>query len=225
LVALTLGGCSAASHPAQTASHRTLSGPVADCLTSEPQIRAANVGILRVQVLGSGTRAVVISEQSGEDLCAWKPYARSLVSRGYEVVLYDYIGPEDKNAAALTTWIRGQGATKVALLGGSEGAKASIVAGAALPDPPDAVVALSPEQVLNGDDVAPSAAKLRCPTLLVTADHDPYGSAEATANFQAVAPKGLSSRLVVAGTDHGIQLLDHSDVDARVLAFLRAHLG
>lgn len=183
------------------------------------------VGPLEVQVLGTGSKAVVISNQSGQDLCGWKPVAEALVSRGYEVALYDYIGAADENAASVANWMRSRGATKLALLGASQGAKASIIAATHTSIPPDALVALSGEQYLEGQDVSKSAAKLRCPTLFVTANHDPFDATSANEEFQQVAPKGVSTLIVVPGTDHGIQLLGHPDVSAQVFAFLQAHLG
>ena len=49
------------------------------------------MGQVEVQILGTGSKVVVISNQSGQDLCGWKSVAEALVSRGYEVALYNYV--------------------------------------------------------------------------------------------------------------------------------------
>lgn len=226
--ALSLNGCSATARPHVATTTAATSSPVASvapCLAEEQHVRAVTVDGIDVQILGTSHRAVVVSNQSGQDLCGWKDLADTLVAQGDEVVLYDYLGPADDNAEAITSWMRSHGAQKVALLGGSQGAKASIIAAAALKTPPEALVALSAEQYLEGEDVAKSAAKLRCPTLFVTADHDPFDSTSSNEEFQKEAPPGVSTLTVVPGSDHGIQLLDHSDVRTQVFAFLAAHLG
>src|ERR671937_503710 len=41
-------------------------------------------------VLGAGTRGVVLSNQSGNYLCPWLPFARALAARGLRVLLYNY---------------------------------------------------------------------------------------------------------------------------------------
>jgi pimeloyl-ACP methyl ester carboxylesterase len=176
-------------------------------------------------VLGEGHAAVVISNESEQDLCSWKDVADSLLAQGYTVALYDYIGAADDNAVAVARWMRAHGASKLALFGGSMGAMASVIAAARLKPAPDALVALSAEQYLEGSDVGMSAVKLRCPTLFVTADNDPYGSDSADAGFQKLAPEGVSTLTVVPGADHGIQLLTHPDVMQQVTAFLKTQLG
>jgi pimeloyl-ACP methyl ester carboxylesterase len=229
-LALALSGCSFV-HPGESVpGHSSTSEPLpepttASCLSSEPAVNAVRVGALEVQVLGEGRAAVVISNESEQDLCSWKDVADSLLAQGYTVALYDYVGAADDNAVAVARWMRAHGTSKLALFGGSMGAMASVIAAARLKPAPDALVALSAEQYLEGTDVGMSAAKLRCPTLFVTADNDPYGSDAADAGFQKLAPKGVSTLTVVPGTDHGIQLLAHADVMEQVKAFLKTELG
>jgi pimeloyl-ACP methyl ester carboxylesterase len=229
-LALALSACSGAQHPVATSRHTMASSPAppvtpASCLSAEPTLKPVSVGALDVQVIGTGSSAIVISNESGQELCGWKDVAHSFVVQGYTVALYDYVGAPDDNAVAVATWMRSHGSTRVALFGGSMGAMASVIAAARLKPAPDALVALSAEQYLQGQDVAKSAAKLGCPTLFVTADHDPYGSDSSDAEFQKVAPSGVSTLTVVPGSDHGIVLLSHPDVARQVATFLRTHLG
>jgi pimeloyl-ACP methyl ester carboxylesterase len=227
---IALSGCSAAGSSVSADRHSPTSEPLpkpttASCLASEPAAKAVRVGALEVQVLGDGESGVVISNESEQDLCDWKNLADSLVSQGYTVALYNYIGAADDNAVAVARWMRAHGASKLALFGGSMGAMASVIGAARLKPAPNALVALSAEQYLEGTDVGASAARLRCPTLFVTADNDPYGSDSADAGFQKLTPKGVSTLIVVPGSDHGIQLLAHPEVSQQVMAFLQAHLG
>ena len=55
-------------------------------------IHVARAGSLPVAVLGTGSRGVLLSNQSDEDLCAWLPLARTLARSGFRVGLYDYSG-------------------------------------------------------------------------------------------------------------------------------------
>jgi len=178
-----------------------------------------------VQLIGSASRAVVVSNQSGGDLCRWMPLATALHARGFEVALYNYIGAPDRNAGEILRYLRAHGVAHVALLGGSQGAKASIIAAAAATPQPDALVALSGEGYLEGVNVSDSAAKLHCPTLYVTAEHDPYGSYDANEEFQKVTPHGVSTLVVIPGADHGIQMLGDDGIQDRVLDFLDAHVA
>ena len=148
VIALSLTGCTGGPEaPPLPDSTRTVTRAPeptpASCLASEPEVRATGMGQVEVQILGTGSKVVVISNQSGQDLCGWKSVAEALVSRGYEVALYNYVGAPDENAVTIATLMRAQGATKLALLGASQGAKASIIAATRTSIPPDALVARS----------------------------------------------------------------------------------
>lgn len=168
---------------------------------------------------------MILSNQSNERLCSWLPFSKKLVQHGYQAVLYDYTSGPTNDLAALVRYVRSHGSTSVALVGASEGAKGSILAASTLDPPPDALVPLSAETDLHGVPVAPSAGRLSCPTLFVTADHDPYGSTKATKSFYSKAPVKDKKLLVVPGSDHGTHLFDDRGVTAKVIAFLDAHHG
>jgi pimeloyl-ACP methyl ester carboxylesterase len=186
-------------------------------------------GPLTAVITGTGHRTVVLSNESDENLCSWRPLTQRLTALGYRVVLWDYGGSEPAaELLALARWIRRPGATRIVLMGASEGAKASLVAAARLGHEVRGVVSLSAEMVLLPDiEVARSVARLRCRLLLVTSAQDPYGSAQAASEFLAAAP-GRDKRLVrVHGADHGTALLSGSaapTVLPAVLAFLRRAL-
>ncbi len=84
-------------------------------------------------------------------------------------------------------------------------------------------MALSAEATLTGMAVAPAAAQLSTPTLLVTAKHDLWGSARADRQFAKLAPHGVVTLRVVPGQQHGTQLL-HGGVPETITRFLDSHL-
>jgi len=183
-----------------------------------------------VGIAGAGHKTVILSNESDENLCSWLPFSRRLTALGYRVVLWDYAGGEPAaELLALARWARRSGATRIVLLGASEGAKASLVAAARLGRQVRGVVSLSAETVLPPDiEVARSVARLRCPLLLVTSAADPYGSAQAAPQFLAVAPSRDKRLVKVPGADHGTALLAGpaaATVLPAVLAFLQHTLA
>jgi pimeloyl-ACP methyl ester carboxylesterase len=177
--------------------------------------------VLNLAVVGSGDRAVVFSDESDADLCSWLPYARMLAGDGLRVVLYDYaLGPRD-DLAHVTGYLRAQGTHAIALVGASEGAKASIVAGTS--QRVQAVVSLSAEDALSGLPVAPYARRLAVPTLYVSAADDPYGAASATRAFYKLAPATAKQLVIVPGTAHGTALLARPALARDVTAFIQRH--
>jgi pimeloyl-ACP methyl ester carboxylesterase len=180
-------------------------------------------GALPVALLGTSQRAVVLSNESDENACSWLSLAGTLAAAGYRVALYDYTGDPRTNLTAIVAYLRETGAHSVALIGASEGAKASIVVGARLSPPPDAVVSLSAEEALLGTDVAPYAAQLRAPTLFVTAQDDPFRAATATVAYYHAAPATDKQLLVRPGMQHGTELLSDPVVHQAVIDFLASH--
>jgi pimeloyl-ACP methyl ester carboxylesterase len=173
-------------------------------------------------VLGRGTTGVVLANQSNRNLCSWLPFARVLAGQGFRVLLFDFgAGAPEREVAAAARKLRRLGAARVLLAGASKGAKAAIVAAAATPGLAAAVVALSPERFLRGQDVTPAAQKLTVPTLVAVSKDDPY-SADALELESAVG--STQKRLVtVPGAAHGVALLraePSATVAAAVYSFL-----
>ena len=171
---------------------------------------------LTAAALGSSRRAVVFVNESDQDLCSWLAYAKTLT--GYRVVLYDYAATPQGDLARVDGYLRANGASAVAFVGASQGAKASIIAAVAAR--PQAVVSLSAENALQGTAIAPYAARLRAPTLFVTAAADQYGAASATPGFEKVAPAEAKRLVVVPGTAHGTALLAQAAIARDVTQFL-----
>jgi len=182
-------------------------------------------GPLPVAILGTSTKAVVLSDESDETACSWRSLAATLAGAGYRVALYDFTGDPRANLTSVVAYLRGTGARTIALVGASEGAKTSIIVGAGLNPPADAVVSLSAEEALLGTDVAPYAVQLRTATLFVTAQDDPFGAATATVAYYRAAPAATKQLLVRAGMAHGTELLSDPVVRQAVLDFLASHDG
>jgi pimeloyl-ACP methyl ester carboxylesterase len=191
----------------------------------EPPARLVHAGPVPVDLLGTGSTAIVLSNQSDEDRCAWVPFANTLVGKGFTVALWDYGQAEPPaELAAVVRAVRGAGVDLVLLVGASKGAKTSLVAARQLESTVAGVVSLSAEAVLApGIDVASASAGLAAPVLLVTAAADPYGSAEA---LDAIR-RGLvrAQVLSVPGSAHGTALLADPAVSTEVLSFLGHVVG
>jgi pimeloyl-ACP methyl ester carboxylesterase len=173
-----------------------------------------------VIVLGSGPRGVVLSNQSDEDLCSWAPFGRTLARDGFRVALYDY-GNADPVAAVATAAadLRTLGATRVALVGASEGAKASILAASRARA--RAVVSLSAERYLGGIDLLPAARRLAVPVLYLYGKDDPYSQSTTPQLFRATR-EDAKTLVGLSGSAHGTALLPR--VSSRIVTFLRVTL-
>jgi pimeloyl-ACP methyl ester carboxylesterase len=190
----------------------------------------AGGGTLTLATVGRGPRVVVLSNESDENLCSWLPLATRLATSGYRVVLWDYGGNlSSDELVGLVKRLRSAGAARVVLMGASERAKASLIAGAHISPKVRGVVSLSAESVLQPRImVVNSVRRLHCPLLLVTATQDPYGSAPAAHEFLAAAPSQAKRLVTVPGTEHGPALLSGPSAARTlpaILAFLRHVMG
>jgi hypothetical protein len=190
----------------------------------EVTVPVPNSPTIPAALLGSGTHAIMFSNQSDLNACEWLPLGRYFASHGYLVALYDVDDPVD-SVRAVADYLRGHGARTLVLVGASQGAKTSIIVGATLSPPPDAVVSLSAESDQGTMHVPTYAARLHAPTLFVTADDDPVGSTEPTEESYRVCPAPGKRLIVVPGQLHGVDLLPIRSVYDAVLAFVAAHGG
>ena len=245
VASLTLiSSCATSGHIAGPAARATGAAPTASPNGSTPTpldgcftrargqvetIRDTGGGTLMLGIVGTGPRVVVLSNESDEDLCSWLPLSARLTATGYRVVLWDYGGnPAAAELATVVKTMRSQGANRVVLMGASEGAKASLIAGAQIRPAVQGVVSLSAESILNpAIEVVDFVRHLRCPVLFLTAKQDPYGSAPAGRQFLAAAPTEAKALLTVHGADHGTALLagrSAAKTLPAILAFMRREL-
>ncbi|HEX2307204.1 MAG TPA: hypothetical protein VHI14_02650 [Jatrophihabitantaceae bacterium] len=229
-VACGSGSAPSAASPSSASAESSsthAAGPLAPwpCLANVQATAAVVPGTpeLTLAFVGTGTRVLILSNQSDEDLCSWLPLAQRLVDRGLKVALYDYVTSPRADLGRAITYVRSHGATAVSIAGASQGAKTSIIVGATVAPPVQAVVSLSAEAALQGVAVAPYAARLRVPTLFLTAAHDAYGSTSATKGYYRATPAPTKRLVLVPGTAHGTALLASAPVTAAVVDFVAAH--
>lgn len=175
-------------------------------------------------LIEAGPSLVILSNQSDNIACRWIEFARTLVTNGFSVLFYTYGSPkrEEDTAAAVAEAGR-RGYKRIMLVGSSQGAKTSlIVASRNLPGVV-AVVSLSAEELMAGQDIKPFAAKLSLPVLFITAQHDAFGAQKATPIFYKLAPSKQKQLLVMAGQAHGTRLLEDPRLVARVLEFIQVY--
>jgi pimeloyl-ACP methyl ester carboxylesterase len=174
-------------------------------------------------ILGVGRVGVVLSNQSGNNLCGWLPFARALAARGVRSLLYDYRwGTQSQEALAAAAGLRARGVTRVALLGASLGAGASLVAASKRPRGVIGVVSLSGESFIAG--VHKAIPRLLLPVLFVAAEDDNYGAGTDAQDFYEDAPSKDKRLLLVPGKAHGIDLLADAGIRGTVADWLVAHL-
>ena len=172
--------------------------------------------------LGSGPVGIVLAHGSQGSLCEWIGYARELAGAGYRALAYD-AGPEFSgvglDAEAATEALRRAGAQKVVIMGSSLGALAALVAGAALPVQPDAVVSLSAPASLGYLHGLDAVARLHAPVFFMAAQDDQPFSHDARSLYAAAA--SADKRLqVVPGSNHGSGLLEDPSLKATVWSFI-----
>ena len=174
-------------------------------------------------VLGVGTTGVVLSNQSGNSLCAWLPFARRLAGRGIRVLVYDYRwGTQPAEATAAAAGLRRLGVHRLILVGASLGAGASLVAASARPRGVVGVVSLSGESFIRG--VPRAVRRLVLPVLFAAAEEDDYGAGMDARDFYARAPSRDKRLVIVPGRAHGTDLLSDPTVRDTVADWLVAHL-
>jgi dienelactone hydrolase len=177
--------------------------------------------------LGSGPVGIVLAHGSNGDLCEWISYARELAASGYRVLPYD-AGSEFNgvglDAEAAVEAIRRAGAQKVVIMGSSLGALAAIVAGAALPVQPDAVVSLSSPTSVGSLRGLDAVSHLHAPVFFMAEQDDQPFSDDAQSLYAAAA--SVDKQLQVApGSAHGSGMLEDASLKATVWSFIASRTG
>ena len=212
-----------------------------------------HVTIAAVEI-GTGARGVVLVPELGRtNLCGWWEYAAFLAAKGYHVLLFDHrcagqstcpAGDPAPNGlmldiGAAVSRLRSDGASKVVLMGASQGASEALIAGAAPPSGATGVIALSADGLTDPLAAAPypadpmlAAPKLRLPVLLAVADADIFVSvAETQALYRALGSAHRQILVVPAVQGHGWTMLEATTttgvrppLSAAVVSFLSGHL-
>jgi dienelactone hydrolase len=177
---------------------------------------AAGSSIAAVE-LGEGPLGVVLAHQSDASLCQWLPYAQVLAAKGYRVLAFDFAGygsstvPKQKtyveDLRTAVTYLRGQGATKVVIIGASMGATMSVVAAAAIAPPVDGIIALSPPLSFDGVNAEKAAPSLKTSALFIASEMDGDYPSYAK-SIESATPVEFRELVIVTGAQHGVALVD-----------------
>jgi dienelactone hydrolase len=182
--------------------------------------------------LGTGSSAVVLAHQSDGSLCEWLPYGESLAAKGFRVLAFDFAGsgsssmPKQKtyvdDLRTAVTYLRGQGVTRVVIMGASMGATMSVVAAAAIIPPVDGVIALSSPLSFDGVNAEKAAPSLKTPSLYIASETDGDYASYAK-SIESATPVEFRELVIVPGAQHGIRLLD-ADVQSTSLVHTAVEL-
>ena len=189
--------------------------------------------------LGRGPRGVVLAHQGGGgapgNLCAWMPYARHLVARGYHVLVFDHrgfgssgIAPKPDNyhrvdidVVAAVRVLRARGAASVILGGASLGGDAALGAATRIRPSVQGVTTFgSPSSYVRIDGIA-AVRQLDVPLLFVSAADDGSFADDARRLYEAA--RSTDKQLAIfPGAEHGAPLLRREEVRAVVDAWIDA---
>jgi pimeloyl-ACP methyl ester carboxylesterase len=193
---------------------------------------------------GSGARGVLLLPQRDIDFCPWWDYASELVLAGFHVLAIDLRNSgqsetSDKadytaDAAAGVAELKKNGATKVVLIGASQGAAVALVAAARLADQVAGVVALSyPDDALDvtggtGSDPntpAEAAPLIATPLMVCFTNGDQQATKAKPQQLVAQAPATAKELVGRSGVSHGWDMLKVGGDDVRpdVLRFLQSY--
>lgn len=214
-------------------------GDAAQAIDEKPfWFRAKDEALLYGVGVGEGDTAVVLAHGYPSDLCGWLPYAKTLASRGYLAVAFDFRGlgssaeqfgeratRHDLDLEAAYDEARRLGADKVFLIGGSYGGAAVVWAGAEMGSDLAGIVDLSgPTSLFNAIGIAP---KVTAPLLVVASRHDSVVSPKDSRELVAAAGSEDKQVAIYSGGWHALDLLYlapyRQRVDALVMEFLRTH--
>jgi alpha-beta hydrolase superfamily lysophospholipase len=199
--------------------------------------RASDHTLLDGAVVGDGDTAIVLAHGYPSELCEWLRYAKTLASRGYLALAFDFRGfgasPSpterenrvDRDVMAAYDEARRLGADRVFLMGGSYGGAAVVWAGTEMGSRPAGIIDLSgPTWLFNIDRLAP---KLEAPLLVISARDDSVVTPRQSRELVAAAGSTDKEVAVYGGSWHAGNLLYSAPyrdrVDALVSSFLRDH--
>lgn len=183
--------------------------------------------------VGTGRRGVVLVPEAGaQSMCGWWDYAAYLAQHGFHVILFDHRCTGDsacadaaadvsgnglmRDIAAALGHLRRQGASRIVLMGGSQGASETLIAAATRPDGVAGIVVLSADELTDPLAGPPypvtakqAARAVRLPALFAVANGDTAVSVADTRALVASVP-AARKRLYVepASAGHGWAMLE-----------------
>jgi pimeloyl-ACP methyl ester carboxylesterase len=227
-----------APQPAQRCGKSGNAPAVKVVLTTSDGVHLAGVRF------GAGARGVLLLPQRDIDFCPWWDYASELVMAGFHVLAIDMRNSgqsetSDKadytaDAAAGVAELKKAGASRVVLVGASQGAAVALVTAARLADQVAGVVALSyPDDALDvtggtGPDPntpAEAAPLISTPLMLCFTVGDQQATKAKPQQLAERAPATAKELVGRSGVSHGWDMLKVGGDDVRpdVLRFLQSY--
>jgi pimeloyl-ACP methyl ester carboxylesterase len=186
---------------------------------------------------------VVLSHMYPADQRSWFDFAERLASRGYRVLTFDFRGycpggdggcsegerriPDIwRDVVGAIDTLRGDGVTRVALVGASMGGTASLVAASQEGVDTEAVITLSAPSAFEGLEVTPETVSQIGAAKLFLAGHEDTATASSAQSLydESVQPKRLT---ILTTGDHGTDILSGNQGSAatnEILGWLDRYL-
>ncbi len=193
------------------------------------QIKAADGATVYGVEVGTGKTGVVLGHQYLSDHCEFMDFARELAGAGFRALTIDfrYNGAStggnssrlDLDVAAAVARLRGDGATRIKLVGASMGGTAVLVAASRITPPVDGVVSLSGPASFRGLNAVQAVRRSRVPVRFLVSRGEARFAGNATYLMRAAAAKDKAI-LRVSNGGHGSSILTVPAAKSFVLAFL-----
>jgi pimeloyl-ACP methyl ester carboxylesterase len=193
------------------------------------QIKAADGATVYGVEVGTGKTGVVLGHQYLSDHCEFMDFARELAGAGFRALTIDfrYNGAStggnssrlDLDVVAAVARLRGDGATRIKLVGASMGGTAVLVAASRITPPVDGVVSLSGPASFRGLNAVQAVRRSRVPVRFLVSRGEARFAGNATYLMRAAAAKDKAI-LRVSNGGHGSSILTVPAAKSFVLAFL-----
>ena len=169
-------------------------------------------------LVGEGTIGVVLGHQFRSDFCSWVPFAQQLAQRHMRVLALNFVSTSlDGDMVAGARELLRRGAKRIMLVGASMGGTAALVAATDIDVA--GVAALSAPREFGGLDALPAVRRLEIPVLFLAGRQDGEFARDARRLYRA-ANSQTRALVMVAGSEHGTDLLEDPEARRALLAFL-----
>jgi pimeloyl-ACP methyl ester carboxylesterase len=200
------------------------------------EFRTSDGFLLRGNVFGSGSRAVVLSHAFPGDQSSWLDFAKDLAEEDFLVITYDFRGygqsqgRKDINLldrdvrAAMRFLAEERNISEVALIGASMGGTASLKAAAE--SDVDAVITLSAPLEFRGLDASTSVSSVLAPKFFLASVEDGE-AAESAKELLKLSRDPQAEIKLFPGDAHGTDMVSSrraGEVRADILSFLKERL-
>jgi pimeloyl-ACP methyl ester carboxylesterase len=193
------------------------------------QMKAADGATVYGVEVGTGKIGVVLGHQYYSDHCEFMEFARELAASGFRALTIDfrYNGAStggnssrlDLDVAAAVVRLRGDGATRIKLVGASMGGTAVLVAASRIMPPVDGVVSLSGPTYFRDLNAVQAVRRSRVSVRFLVSRGEARFAGNASYLMRAAAAKDKAILRVTNG-GHGSSILTVPAAKAFVLAFL-----